>query len=105
MKRRCQIQQRCALGQAATCALISAHSRPIESRSGAMQASPFPKLYCGKTSSRIATVRWAARSCLLSFAGAITVDARVKPDYTGIRVPVLAIYRVDPPSRKWPLAI
>jgi hypothetical protein len=29
----------------------------------------------------------------------------VKPDYTGIRVPVLAIYRVDPPSRKWPLAI
>jgi non-heme chloroperoxidase len=28
---------------------------------------------------------------------AITVDARVKPDYAGIRVPVLAIYGVDPP--------
>jgi non-heme chloroperoxidase len=28
---------------------------------------------------------------------AITVDARVKPDYTGIRVPVLAIYCVDRP--------
>ena len=28
---------------------------------------------------------------------AITVDARVKPDYSGIRVPVLAIYQRDPP--------
>jgi len=28
---------------------------------------------------------------------AITVDARVKPDYSGIRVPVLAIYQKDPP--------
>lgn len=28
---------------------------------------------------------------------AITVDARVKPDYSAIRVPVLAIYQKDPP--------
>jgi non-heme chloroperoxidase len=28
---------------------------------------------------------------------AITFDARVKPDYSGIRVPVLAIYQKDPP--------
>ena len=28
---------------------------------------------------------------------AITIDARVKPDYSGIRVPVLAIYVKDPP--------
>ncbi len=28
---------------------------------------------------------------------AITVDARVKPDYSGIRVPVLAIYQREPP--------
>ena len=28
---------------------------------------------------------------------AITVDARVKPDYSGVRVPVLAIYQRDPP--------
>lgn len=28
---------------------------------------------------------------------AITVDARLKPDYSGIRVPVLAIYTKDPP--------
>jgi non-heme chloroperoxidase len=28
---------------------------------------------------------------------AITVDARVKPDFTRIRVPVLAIYRTEPP--------
>lgn len=28
---------------------------------------------------------------------AITMDARVKPDYSGIRVPVLAIYQRDPP--------
>ena len=28
---------------------------------------------------------------------AITLDARVKPDYSGIRVPVLAIYQRDPP--------
>lgn len=28
---------------------------------------------------------------------AITVDARLKPDYSGIRVPVLAIYPKDPP--------
>jgi non-heme chloroperoxidase len=28
---------------------------------------------------------------------AITVDARVKPDYSGIRVPVLALYQKDPP--------
>jgi pimeloyl-ACP methyl ester carboxylesterase len=31
---------------------------------------------------------------------AITVDARVKPDYSGIRVPVLAIYQRDPPFEK-----
>lgn len=28
---------------------------------------------------------------------AITIDARLKPDYSGIRVPVLAIYQRDPP--------
>jgi uncharacterized protein (DUF433 family) len=28
---------------------------------------------------------------------AITVDARVKPDYAGIRVPVLAIYQAERP--------
>ena len=28
---------------------------------------------------------------------AITVDARVKPDYSGIRVPVLALYQREPP--------
>ena len=28
---------------------------------------------------------------------AITIDARVKPDYSGIRVPVLAIYQREPP--------
>jgi len=28
---------------------------------------------------------------------AITVDARIKPDYTGIRVPVLAIYQAQLP--------
>jgi non-heme chloroperoxidase len=31
---------------------------------------------------------------------AITFDARVKPDYSGIRVPVLAIYQRDPPFEK-----
>ena len=28
---------------------------------------------------------------------AITVDARIKPNYAGIRVPVLAIYQADRP--------
>ena len=28
---------------------------------------------------------------------AITVDARIKPDYSGIRVPVLALYQREPP--------
>ena len=28
---------------------------------------------------------------------AITIDARIKPDYSGIRVPVLALYQRDPP--------
>ena len=28
---------------------------------------------------------------------AITIDNRVKPDYTHIRVPVLAVYQADPP--------
>src|SRR5205823_1654306 len=28
---------------------------------------------------------------------AITVDARVKPNYAGIRVPVLAMYQAQPP--------
>jgi pimeloyl-ACP methyl ester carboxylesterase len=31
---------------------------------------------------------------------AITVDARVRPDYSGIRVPVLAIYQREPPFEK-----
>jgi non-heme chloroperoxidase len=31
---------------------------------------------------------------------AITTDARVKPDYSGIRVPVLAIYQREPPFEK-----
>jgi non-heme chloroperoxidase len=31
---------------------------------------------------------------------AITTDARVKPDYSGIRVPVLAIYQKEPPFEK-----
>jgi hypothetical protein len=33
----------------------------------------------------------------LEIRRAITVDARMKPDYTGIRVPVLAIYQADRP--------
>ncbi len=32
---------------------------------------------------------------------AITVDARIKPDYTGIRVPVLAIYQAQLPFEEW----
>ena len=31
---------------------------------------------------------------------AITVDARIKPDYSRIRVPVLAIYQADGPFEK-----
>ena len=31
---------------------------------------------------------------------AITMDARVKPDYSGIRVPVLALYQKEPPFEK-----
>jgi hypothetical protein len=31
---------------------------------------------------------------------AITVDARIKPDYSGIRVPVLAIYQTQRPFEK-----
>jgi len=37
------------------------------------------------------------RSLLSPVRRAITVDARVKPDYSGIRVPVLAIYQRDRP--------
>jgi non-heme chloroperoxidase len=33
----------------------------------------------------------------LAIRRAITVDARVKPNYSGIRVPVLAIYQAEPP--------
>jgi len=32
---------------------------------------------------------------------AITVDSRVRPEYARIRVPVLAIYRTDPPFEEW----
>lgn len=31
---------------------------------------------------------------------AITIDARVKPDYSGMRVPVLALYQKEPPFEK-----
>jgi len=36
-----------------------------------------------------------------SLRRAITEDSRVKPDYARIRVPVLAIYRRDPPFEDW----
>jgi pimeloyl-ACP methyl ester carboxylesterase len=31
---------------------------------------------------------------------AITIDARMKPDYSGVRVPVLALYQKEPPFEK-----
>ena len=42
------------------------------------------------------------RNAWLAIRRAITVDARVKPNYAGIRVPVLAIYQAQRPFDEVP---
>jgi pimeloyl-ACP methyl ester carboxylesterase len=60
--RRCQIPQRCR-DRSSHVPPITARSRRIESRSDAITGSPFPRLNCVNSSSRMPTARWADRSC------------------------------------------
>ena len=95
--RRCQTPQCCRAGSSRMFPLDNTSFEALRSPSAATAGFAFQKPKCGSSTPPIPTARWGRRCCRPGFVRAITVDARIRPDYTRIRTPVLAMYQAQGP--------